>query len=133
LAPGNSNGDEPGIRRIHVLTPETLAEMEKLICQRLGGRLRDFRLSIRDAGLVLSGNTRSHHARQLAQHALMGMTQAPIRANEIEVRASPVLATPDAGVVVEASVRPADDESMRARAAGEFLSRAPTAPRTIGR
>jgi hypothetical protein len=116
-----------------VLTPETLAELEKLICQRLGGRLRDFRLSIRDAGLVLSGNTRSHYARQLAQHALMDMSQSPITANEIEVRASPGMATLDAGAVVEASRRPADDESMRVRAALEFLPRAPTAPRTIDR
>jgi hypothetical protein len=77
---------EPDIPRPDLLTPETLAELEKLICQRLGGRLRDFRLSIRGAGLVLSGNSRSHHARQLAQHALMDMTQAPITANQIQVR-----------------------------------------------
>ena len=88
------------------LTPETLAELEDLVRLRLGGQLRDFRLSIRDAGLVLSGNTRSHHARQLAQHALMGMTCTPITANEIKVRDSPGLATLDAGVVVEASRHP---------------------------
>ncbi len=51
---------EPDIGRPDLLTPETLSQLEKLICQRLGGRLRDFRLSIRDAGLFLSGNTRSH-------------------------------------------------------------------------
>ena len=80
---------EPDIERPDPLTPETLAELEGLICQRLGGRLRDFRLSIREAGLVLSGNTRSHHARQLAQHALMDMTRAPITANEIEGAQTP--------------------------------------------
>jgi hypothetical protein len=80
---------EPDIVPPDLLTPETLAELEGLICRRLGSRLRSFRLSIREAGLVLSGNTRSHHARQLAQHALMDITWAPIRANEIEVRESP--------------------------------------------
>ncbi len=119
---------EPDIERPDPLTPETLAELEGLICQRLGGRLRDFRLSIREAGLVLSGNTRSHHARQLAQHALMDMTRAPITANEIEVRDSPGLATLDAGVAVEASHHPADDESMSDRTVVEFLGRAGAAP-----
>jgi hypothetical protein len=77
---------EPDIERPAPLTPETLAELERLICQRLGGQLCDFRLSIREAGLVLRGNTRSHHARQLVQHALTDMTRAPITANEIKVR-----------------------------------------------
>jgi hypothetical protein len=49
------------------------------------------------------------------------------------VRDSPGLATLDAGVAVEAARHPADDESMNARAAVEFLPRAPNAPRTIGR
>jgi hypothetical protein len=119
---------EPDIERPDLLAPETLAELEGLICQRLGGRLRDFRLSIREAGLVLSGNTRSHHVRQLAQHTLMDMTRAPITANEIEVRDSPSLATLDAGVAVEASRHPADDESMSDRTAVEFLARAGAAP-----
>ena len=80
---------EPEIGPLALLTPATLAELEEQVRQRLGGRLRDFRLSIRDAGLVLGGHTRSHHAKQLAQHALMDMTLAPIVANEIEVRNSP--------------------------------------------
>ena len=71
--------------RLGLLTPETLAELEELVCQRLGGRLRDFRLSIRDAGLVLRGRARSHHAKQLAQQALMDLNRAPISCNEIEV------------------------------------------------
>jgi hypothetical protein len=80
---------EPATVRLALLTPETLAELEELVRQRLGRRLREFRLSIRDAGLVLGGRTRSHHAKQLAQHALMDMTRAPITANEIEVRDFP--------------------------------------------
>ena len=87
-----------------LLTPETLAQLEKLVGQRLGGRLREFRLSIRDAGLVLGGRTRSHHAKQLAQHAVMEITRAPISANQIEVRDSPCAAPLDIGASVEASL-----------------------------
>ena len=74
----DAGGPEP-------LTPETLAEFEALVRLRLGGRVREFRLSIRDAGLVLRGRAKSHHAKQLAQQALMDVTRAPIRSNEIEV------------------------------------------------
>jgi hypothetical protein len=67
------------------LTPETLAELEELVRLRLGGRVREFRLSIRDAGLVLRGRATSHHAKQLAQQALLDWNRAPIRSNAIEV------------------------------------------------
>jgi hypothetical protein len=67
------------------LTPETLAELEELVTLRLGGRVHEFRLSIRDAGLVLGGRARSYHAKQLAQQVLMDLNRAPIRSNEIEV------------------------------------------------
>jgi hypothetical protein len=93
---------EPISGQLGLLTPETLAELEALVRQRLGGQLRDFRLSIRDTGLVLRGRTRSHHAKQLAQQALMDMTRAPVRANEIEVGNSTCPAPFDTGVATEA-------------------------------
>jgi hypothetical protein len=71
------------------LTPETLAELEELVRLRSGGRVRELRLSLRDAGLVLTGQTKSHHAKQLAQQALMDLNRAPIMANEIAVRDCP--------------------------------------------
>jgi hypothetical protein len=71
------------------LTPETLAELEELVRMKLRGRVREFRLSIRDAGLVLRGRAQSHHAKQLAQQALMDSNRATITANEIEVRDCP--------------------------------------------
>lgn len=67
------------------LTPETLAELEELVRVRLGGRVREFQLSIRDAGLVLRGRAKSHHAKQLAQQTIMDLNQASIKSNEIEV------------------------------------------------
>jgi hypothetical protein len=88
------------IRQLGVDTPETLAELEDLVLQRLGGRLMDLRLSTRDAGLVLRGRTFSQHAKQLAQHALMEITRAPIIANEIEVRGSSSFAPPEADVAL---------------------------------
>jgi hypothetical protein len=54
---------EPGVATPDLMTPETLAVLEALVCQRLRGRLRDFRLSIRNAGPVRQGHARSHHAR----------------------------------------------------------------------
>jgi hypothetical protein len=83
------------------LTPESLAELEEELQRRLFGQVHDFRLSIRDYGLVLGGRTLSYHAKQLAQHALMDITRAPITANEIEVR-PPRPAPADTEVAVEA-------------------------------
>jgi hypothetical protein len=67
------------------LTPETLVELEELVRRQLGGRVRELRLSVRDSGLVLTGRAKSHHAKQLAQQALMDLNRAPIRSNEIDV------------------------------------------------
>ena len=36
---------EPGMGRLDVLTPETVAELQELVRHRLNGRLRDFRMS----------------------------------------------------------------------------------------
>jgi len=68
-----------------VATPERLARLVEHIRSRLTGRVRDLRLVLRDGGLVLQGHAHTYHAKQLAQHAVMSMTNLPIRANEIEV------------------------------------------------
>jgi hypothetical protein len=54
---------EPDAGQPGYLTPQTLAELEELVGLRLGRRLREIRLSIRDAGLVLKGRAKSHHAK----------------------------------------------------------------------
>lgn len=64
------------------------AEIERIAARvrhQLSGRLRDFRLEVRGAGVVLRGRTPTYHAKQLAQHAVMGATDLPILGNEIEV------------------------------------------------
>jgi hypothetical protein len=62
-----------------------ISQLETHVQSRLSGRLRDFRLEITDAGLVLRGHTRTYYAKQLAQHEVMGASTLPILANELEV------------------------------------------------
>lgn len=68
------------------VTGEGLAQIEERVQCRMNGRVHNFRLRIKDDGLVLTGLARTYHAKQLAQHAVMEATNLPIRANEIEVR-----------------------------------------------
>ncbi len=44
-----------------------------------------FQLIVQNEGLVLRGQARSFHAKQLAQQAVMEATDLPIIANDIEV------------------------------------------------
>jgi hypothetical protein len=65
-----------------------LAEIEQLethVQSRLNGRVRNFRLVVRECGLVLTGQARTYHAKQLAQHAVMEATALPILVNDINV------------------------------------------------
>ena len=49
---GTAMNREPDAGGPGHLTPETLAELEELVRLRLGARVREFRLSLRDSGLV---------------------------------------------------------------------------------
>jgi hypothetical protein len=53
--------------------------------RELAGRIRGFSLRFRDQALILEGRARSYYAKQLAQHAVMRVTQLPIDRNDIEV------------------------------------------------
>ncbi len=59
--------------------------VESTVLCRLGRRLLNFRLQLRETGLVLQGQARTYHVKQLAQHVVMEATDLPILANEIEV------------------------------------------------
>jgi hypothetical protein len=76
---------EPVTQTLDLPTAEALSELEQHVQRRLNGRVRDFRLSLRDDGLVLKGYARSYYAKQLAQHAVMEAVDVPINANDIEV------------------------------------------------
>ena len=64
---------------------DELARLEADIQRHLRYYVRDFRMTVRDGGLVLSGRTRTYYAKQLAQHEVMGRSRLPIRANSIDV------------------------------------------------
>ena len=70
---------------ISSLSAEELMRAEEHIQCRLSGRVRDFRLLVRDQGLVLQGHAHTYYAKQLAQHAVMETLRLVIQANEIEV------------------------------------------------
>jgi hypothetical protein len=59
--------------------------LESLIEHRLGNRVRDLRVVVREAGLILQGRADTYHAKQLAQHAAMELATVPILSNEIQV------------------------------------------------
>jgi hypothetical protein len=64
---------------------DTLEQLESIIQGRLRGRIDDFRLLLRDEGLVLHGRTRTYYVKQLAQTELMAISNYLVVANEIEV------------------------------------------------
>ncbi len=71
---------------MHSATRARLDQLEALVQSRLGGRVRDLRVVVRDDGLILQGRAPTYHAKQLAQHAAMEVGHLPILANDIEVR-----------------------------------------------
>jgi hypothetical protein len=66
-------------------SPTEIEQLQARVQSRLGGRVRELQVVRLDDGLVLKGQTRTFHEKQLAQHALMKATRRPILANEIEV------------------------------------------------
>ena len=59
---------------------------ETILQRRLGSRIRNLRVVVRDDGIVLQGYAPTYHAKQIAQHAAMELVDLPIVANDIEVR-----------------------------------------------
>lgn len=60
-------------------------QLEAHVQSRLHGRIRSLRLQLSDSGLVLEGHAATYHAKQIAQHAVMQLSELPIAANDIEV------------------------------------------------
>jgi hypothetical protein len=71
--------------RLFVSVQSELEQLEIHVQSQLNGRVRHFRLLVREEGLVLTGHTRTYYAKQLAQHAVMKATAWPIMANDIDV------------------------------------------------
>jgi hypothetical protein len=76
---------EPDIQSLDLPIAQTLARIEETVQCRLSGRVRNMELLLSEGGLVLRGRARTYYAKQLAQHAVMEVSDFPILANEIEV------------------------------------------------
>ena len=59
--------------------------LTELIFRRLEGRVRNFSLELDPEGLTIGGLAQTQHARNLARHVVMEMSNLPIVANNIEV------------------------------------------------
>jgi hypothetical protein len=70
---------------IDLAGPNGAAELQARLLGRLGRQVRDFKAVVGEKGLILRGQARTYHAKQLAQHVVMEVTSFPIVANEIEV------------------------------------------------
>ena len=64
---------------------QVVSDIETLVRNRLPGRVGDFRVEVRERGIVLRGYTRSYYAKQLVQHAALEVSKLPLVANEILV------------------------------------------------
>jgi hypothetical protein len=80
-----------------ILRRDDIERLESAVRRQLSGRVRNFRLLVKDDGLILRGDAITYHAKQLAQHAILEAAPLPIRANEIAV--CPFAAGPDAAVL----------------------------------
>ena len=74
--------DEYVLARHRRTAPKSI---ESQVLAKLGGRLREFFVDVENDQLVLRGNAASYHAKQLAQHEVMALTDQPIRTNRITV------------------------------------------------
>ncbi len=63
-----------------------ILEAEKLLRERLNGRIRDLRMDVDKDGVILRGFALTYYAKQLAQHTAMKDLHLAVVANEIEVR-----------------------------------------------
>ena len=71
--------------KVNDIHSDQITQLEVHVKSRLNGRVHDLRLVVRDKGLVLRGRAYTYHAKQLAQHAVLELSELPILANEIKV------------------------------------------------
>ena len=63
-------------------------QVEAVLRQRLGGRVRELRVVIHNGAVILRGQAFTYYAKQLAQHVTMDEIKLPVLANEIQVGTS---------------------------------------------
>lgn len=62
-----------------------ITQLEVHVQSEVAGRVRDLRLVRQGHGLVLYGQSRTYHGKQLAQEAVLARSAWPLIANQIEV------------------------------------------------
>ena len=67
------------------ILPAEVERLETLVQSRLHGRVQNFRVVVRGGGFILTGQSRTYYAKQLAQQAVLEASALPILANEIQV------------------------------------------------
>jgi osmotically-inducible protein OsmY len=68
---------------VNPVVPGLISVLEAHVKHQLGGRVSHFQVLFDGKSLVLRGQTRSQYARQLAQQAVMEITDLTIVANEM--------------------------------------------------
>jgi len=85
----NRSGMDPGRlgRREHdELEQELAVRIEGCIERRASGRIRDLHVVCSEDKIILQGRSRTYHAKQLAQQAVLDLTDGyPLLANQIVV------------------------------------------------
>lgn len=66
--------------------PELAERLEGYIERRASGRIRDLHVVCSDNSIILQGRSRTYHAKQLAQQAVLDLTDGhPLLTNQIVV------------------------------------------------
>ena len=84
----NVNHPDPGPWRFPAArtTSELAEHIEGYIERRASGRIRDLHVVCSDDAIILQGRSRTYHAKQLAQEAVLDLTDGhPLLTNQIEV------------------------------------------------
>jgi osmotically-inducible protein OsmY len=68
------------------ISTEDVDRVKAAIRDRIGSRVSEVRVTVREGELILLGRCRTHHAKQLAQQAALKFADWPVLANDIQVR-----------------------------------------------
>jgi hypothetical protein len=81
-----NTGTEPWRLALKRSKRELAARIEGYIERRASGRIRDLHVVCSDDAIILQGRSRTYHAKQLAQQAVLDLTDGyPLLTNQIVV------------------------------------------------
>jgi hypothetical protein len=81
-----NSGTDPGRFSLGRSKRELAERIEGYIERRASGRIRDLHVVCSDDAIILQGRSRTYHAKQLAQQAVLDLTDGyPLLTNQIVV------------------------------------------------